>query len=396
MFNAYTEEKEIITLRNKSREVIEQLKEKKHFCPACNQPVRIKNGKVKIPHFSHYSHSCCSLFSEGETLEHLTLKEVFAKWCEQECIDYELEKYLPTLNQRPDLLIGNIAVEIQCSPLSIQRLTERTQNYQKHGYLPIWICGKKVFSNQQSLGELAKNLCCYSDTLGFYLWAADWETEELTLCFHMEEDWKKRLYVSKKSWSFYANFLLDILNFPNKDQIYIKRKFKICALIQEYHYDLNRKLFTRDEQVRGLQSILYNNRFHVLYLPFWFYYPGLHIFCCRGSDMVLKVRIWKLVQFFDQNVITHVELVKVLKKEIRYASELFYEFPNIPFSAIQMYCLNQLITYLVACKHLVKIQSGWKVEVGDVDKRISDVSQWLKRIENKCLISATPYKNVIR
>ena len=112
--------------------------------------------------------------------------------------------------------------------------------------------------------------------------------------------------------------------------------------------------------------------------------------------MVLKVRIWKLVQFFDQNVITHVELVKVLKKEIRNASELFYEFPNIPFSAIQMYCLNQLITYLVACKHLVKIQSGWKVEVGDVDKRISDVSQWLKRIENKCLISATPYKNVIR
>ncbi|MGX7148249.1 competence protein CoiA [Enterococcus ureasiticus] len=396
MLNAYSKDKEIVTLLNLSREKIEQLKGKNYFCPACSDPVRIKNGKVKLPHFSHYSNSTCSMYSEGETVEHLALKEAFAKWCEKEGIEYELEKYLPELNQRPDLLIGNIALEIQCSPLSTQRLIERTRSYQKHDYIPIWICGKKLFSNRQTLNELAKNLCYYSDGLGFYLWTADWEKEELTLHVHIEEDWKKRMYSLKKSWSFYSDFLLKILNFPKKPKMYIQRKFKIGELMQEYYSELNRKLYTRDEKIRMLQAELYNNRFHLLQLPNWFYYPGLHIFCCRGSDMLLKVRIWNLVQFFDQNVFEDSELIQLLETELDQSIELFYELPNIPFRTVQTYCLNQILIYLIACNHLVKVDNGWKVNASNAEQRISDVEEWLKKIENKYLITATPLKNVIR
>lgn len=396
MFNAYTKEKKVITLLNQSREAIEQLKGQEYFCPACSHPVRIKNGKVKLPHFSHYSHSTCSIHSEGETAEHLALKEVFAKWCEQESITYELEKYLPELNQRPDLLIGNVAVEIQCSPLSIKRLVERTQSYQKHGYVPLWICGKKLFSTHQVLGEVAKNLCDYSDSLGFYLWTADWEKKELILHFHIEEDWKKRMYSSRKTWLFYTNFLVEIFDFPKKSKIYSRRTFKIGELIQGYYYELNRKLFMRNEKIRGLQAILYNNHFHILQLPNWFYYPGLHIFCCRGSDMLLKIRIWTLVQFFDQNVIEPLKLIKRLEKELENSVDLFYELPNIPFKVIQAYTLNQLITYLIACNHLVSVQNGWKVEASSACQPIADVGVWLEGIQNKSLITATPYKNVIR
>lgn len=396
MLNAYSKDKKIITLLNLSRDEIERLKGELYFCPACNHPVLIKNGKVKLPHFSHYNHSTCSLYSEGETIEHLTLKEVFVNWCEQESIFFELEKYLPALNQRPDILIGKIAIEIQCSPLSTQRLIERTQSYQKHGYIPIWICGKKLFSNHLTLNELTKNLCYYSDKLGFYLWTVDWECEELILHFHIEEDWKKRIYFSKKTWSFYSESLLDIFDFPNNSKIFSRRKIEIGKLVQEYYSELNRKLYRRDEQLRAVQAILYNNRFHILQLPIWFYYPGLRIFCCRGSDQLLKIRIWKLVQFFDQNVIRRTDLIRVLEKELEKSGELFYELPNISRSAIQRYCLNQILVHLITCNHLLKVQNGWKVTMGNSNQNIMEIKECLKRVENKYLITATPIKNVIR
>lgn len=396
MLNAYSKDDKIVTLLHLSRAEVEQLRDQPYFCPACKHPVRIKNGKVKLPHFSHYSHSACTIHSEGETLEHLTLKKMFTKWCERQSICYELEKYLPDLNQRPDLLIGNIALEIQCSPLSIQRLVERTKNYQKNGYIPIWICGKKIFSNHQVLSELAKSLCYYSDKIGFYLWAVDWEQEELSLHFHIEEDWKKRLYSSKKTWSFYRHSLKQIFDFPKESKVYIQREIKIGELIQNYYYELNKGLLVRDERIRVVQAALYNNHFHLLQLPNWFYYPGLRIFCCRGSDILLKVKIWKWVQFFDQNVIGHVALINVLAKELEESSELFYELPNVPMKSIQAICLNQLFIYLISCGHLTKVQNGWEVRAGNSDQSPISIKAWLQIIKNKRIITATPIRNVIR
>jgi hypothetical protein len=46
-------------------------------------------------------------------------------------LSFQVEAYLPTLKQRPDLLIGKIAIEIQCSPLPIKRLVERTETYHR-------------------------------------------------------------------------------------------------------------------------------------------------------------------------------------------------------------------------------------------------------------------------
>ncbi|EOL43702.1 competence protein CoiA [Enterococcus caccae] len=396
MLNAYSKNKKIITLLNLSREEIEQLKSESYFCPACGHPVQIKNGKVKVPHFSHYKKSTCSLYSEGETVEHLSLKKMFANWCEEEGISYELEKYLPALNQRPDLLIGNIAVEIQCSALSITRLVERTNTYQKNGYTPLWICGKKLVASHQILNELAKNLCYYSENLGFYLWTADWEQAELALYFHIEEDWKKRPYASKKAWTFYSEPLMKILHFPSQGNIHVRRKYKMGNLIQDYYTDLNRKLYRRDKKIRLVQSTLYNKRFHLIQLPNWFYFPGLHIFCCRGSDLLLKVQIWKLVQFFDQNVISHLEIIQAFENEIEESRGLFYELPNIPFQVIKIYCLNRLLDDLIKCNHLVKVQTGWKFDLGNPDQSVPAIIEWLKRIENKCLITATPFKNMIR
>ena len=87
-------------------------------------------GPIKIPHFAHRKKNSCWYEAEAETEEHLPQRfcgKVFTRKAVQ------VEAYLPTLKQRPDLLIGKIAIEIQCSPLP-KRLVERTETYQTHGY----------------------------------------------------------------------------------------------------------------------------------------------------------------------------------------------------------------------------------------------------------------------
>lgn len=37
-------------------------------CPACKSQVRLKNGRIKTPHFAHVSLATCQYYSENESL----------------------------------------------------------------------------------------------------------------------------------------------------------------------------------------------------------------------------------------------------------------------------------------------------------------------------------------
>lgn len=47
------------------------------YCPDCGERLIRKAGKVKIPHFAHRCSGECHGLSEGETPEHLELKQLF-------------------------------------------------------------------------------------------------------------------------------------------------------------------------------------------------------------------------------------------------------------------------------------------------------------------------------
>lgn len=114
-----------------------------YLCPACRHPVQLRQGKIKIAHFAHLPGADCSV-SEGETVEHLVGKQQLLEWLSALGKDPQLEVYLPEINQRPDLLLrkSQIAVEFQCSPLTVQHLRERNDGYQQLGIKPIWILGR--------------------------------------------------------------------------------------------------------------------------------------------------------------------------------------------------------------------------------------------------------------
>lgn len=114
-------------------------------CPACKQMVFLRRGAIKIAHFAHAKGADC-VTSEGETYEHLLGKKQLYHWAQQRHFEPVYEVYLPEIKQRPDLLIrlnGHlVALEYQCSPISLHRLQERNAGYRKIKIPVWWILGR--------------------------------------------------------------------------------------------------------------------------------------------------------------------------------------------------------------------------------------------------------------
>lgn len=159
MFVAKMNEDFISLLNYFSREQLIELRKTNSFtCPACKEPLLLKVGKIKIPHFAHFAKSnCLAHFSEKESEIHLLGKlQLFQFFKEQ--YNVFLEPYLKDLQQRPDLLVHKenkkYAIEFQCSTVDIDIIKARTDNYMKHQYIPIWI-----LQTPKIIDKKAQGLC---------------------------------------------------------------------------------------------------------------------------------------------------------------------------------------------------------------------------------------------
>lgn len=141
MLVALNNNKQLIQLSlNDDRQALKQLrKQQKFFCPACQSPVHLKIGTKNIPHFAHVRDAAChGAFSERESAIHLTGKSQLFDWL-QRIGNPQLEAHIPMIQQRPDILYDDIAIEFQYSRLSKERFDERNAGYAKAGLKPLWI-----------------------------------------------------------------------------------------------------------------------------------------------------------------------------------------------------------------------------------------------------------------
>ena len=394
MLIACDENNHLISLISESKEIIEKIRGFKFYCVSCGEQVRLKNGQIKIAHFAHISRKDCDTFSEGETEEHLFLKQTLASWCEKNGLSYKLEAYLPELNQRPDVLIGKFALEVQCSPISKNRLLERTRRYLEAGYCPIWICGEKLTPNNK-MQEVTRGLCYFSENSGFYLWSIDWKTKELAIHFHLEEQWNRQLHSVIKKWSFSSESLLEIFSFPEKKQFFHKRKYNTQELVQSYYQDLNKKLFKKDRRILELQATLYNKGFHILHLHYWFYYPGIRLFCCKQSDIFVKQKVFELVQFYGREGICSEDLIILAVNELEKADIYLRIFPNISKKILIQQCVRELFHWLKVCQVIKKIENKWYYNHNIISEPAISFRNWHSQLGNSYLISATPIENMI-
>lgn len=256
-----------------SKSELEQMRTEKFYCPGCHQAVRLKNGPILSAHFAHISGDVCESFSEGETEEHLKGKKIIAEWCERSSIPYELEAYLPKLKQRPDLLIDKrLAIEFQCSPLSLERFKERTEGYLSNGYEVIWVLGRRYFLGER-LATLQKAAMTYHVNRGLVVWQLDIEKQEMICNYNIQ----RQLVTGKL---FYNKTIFRVDKIDSQTLTHYMMSMTKPKTIQfskselnEVRLELIRKLVRKDSQLLKVQSACYKEFFLLQTIADECFYP---------------------------------------------------------------------------------------------------------------------------
>lgn len=255
------------------------------YCPGCQEPVLLKKGPLKCPHFAHYAAANCEVFSEGETEEHVLAKELLYEWLADEAI--EIEAVLPDLQQRPDLLAGKTAIEVQCSALSWGRFVQRTKNYLAYDYFPWWLLGKRLQPQLHHRWTVLQKGCCrYADQAGFYLWIIDTQGQRIGLIY--EINWHYKWGVSFRRHFFQKGesigCSLPPIAFAGKSCYTHYQKWQP----EVYRVWLLHKLMQQQKQILSIQALLYPLGGHIGNLPHWCYRPSAYGFLFEHRMLVLR------------------------------------------------------------------------------------------------------------
>lgn len=115
------------------------------YCPQCKDKfIPVINTKYRIKHFRHTNGT---YHGEPESEEHLNGKQFI--------FNLLSEKFKPLLEPKigchyPDIEIGRIAIEFQCSSISLDEYLDRNMVYENYGFTPFWFLGGKFYKNANS------------------------------------------------------------------------------------------------------------------------------------------------------------------------------------------------------------------------------------------------------
>lgn len=122
-----------------------------YYCPDCHQELVIRHREDGRNFFAH---SDREPKQSGETSEHLTGKQQIYEWARRRGWNPQLEVSLPRIDQRADVMLSingqRVAIEFQCSPLTLRQIRERNLGYASEGILVKWLLGHRY---QRKLGS---------------------------------------------------------------------------------------------------------------------------------------------------------------------------------------------------------------------------------------------------
>lgn len=296
---------EKICLIHCSNKAINELKGELWLCPACQSQLILKNGQVISPHFAHKSLNNCYAYSENESASHLFYKRKLYEWCSQNDIFCEVEAYLPELKQTPDLLIlKKIAVEIQCSPLSIERFIERTLTYKRHGYYVIWIIGDKLHLKSH-LSALQKHFCYYSIYSGVYCWQIS--SAGLTLLELIHQSVADSIVYQRTDFPYFSNHLLSILRLPfKKHTVFLSKRFDYECCQSK----IQKMLSYKNKKWMAAQFFCYQNGLVLQELSEIFLFPS--IYSLFYSPIQFRIRLYAFLCVYRKLS----EIQNFLKKDL--------------------------------------------------------------------------------
>ena len=217
----------------------DEVKKQTYYCPACGARVRLRKGKNVRTHFAHESLKKCDFFHENEGPEHLENKEQLFYWA-KENDEVEMEYPIPELKQIADIFVNKqLALEVQCSPISCELLRERSNGYRSLGIQVLWLLGEKLWIKER-LTQLQRDFLYFSHNMGFHLWELDHKRRVLRLKYLLHQDLKGKLHYQVKEFSYGKGNLLEILRTPYQQQnlisFSVEQDRNICYYIQKQLY----------------------------------------------------------------------------------------------------------------------------------------------------------------
>ena len=220
----------------------DEVKKQTYYCPACGARVCLRKGKNVRTHFAHESLKKCDFFHENEGPEHLENKEQLFYWAKKND-EVEMEYPIPELKQIADIFINKqLALEVQCSPISCELLRERSNGYRSLGIQVLWLLGEKLWIKER-LTQLQRDFLYFSNNMGFYLWELDHKRQVLRLKYLLHQDLKGKLHYQVKEFSYGKGNLLEILRTPYQQQnlisFSVEQDRNICYYIQKQLYYQN-------------------------------------------------------------------------------------------------------------------------------------------------------------
>lgn len=290
MLVAYDEKRQFIILdATINRDQLRQArKTQRYYCPACHQVLQLKIGTKNTPHFSHYKQSACSHhFSENETMTHIAGKQQLYDFFSQFGTPH-LEAYLPQIQQRPDILHGQTAIEFQYSRLTHERFLERNAGYASLNLTPLWLPYSSPREGGLAIVSLSHDLQKYrhNDTL---------------LTYNPSKE--QFIYYSALVGITSTQFLAKITVLPKQFQTWPFRTARPLTrdefeLYMQLWYEQRRKLIQHYMRYRrGIQDTLlrfvYERRLALLALPEAIGVP-------TDFDVELQPAIdWQIIYYYD-------------------------------------------------------------------------------------------------
>lgn len=299
------------------------------YCPSCKGRVCLKAGEIKRPHFAHYRNGVCHTFSEGETEEHLEGKLQLATYLKMKEKNVQLEAYLPELQQRPDILFEKdnrkIAIEFQCSSISIERIVERTQGYLDANYEVIWILGNHFnYTNKLTAFHMA---CLY----------LNFDSDRLMLIhYDAYTDSMSVRYDFKVLSNGQMSCKLNQMNLNEKKSIKLTRqkKFKVSEKIfkdiESKHEQLMRAVRYPIPKMQVFLELIYFNKENTVSIPreIYQYLPSEWMIQTHPMDWKYRFILW-IESFPEKKILTMKMLELWIDNQIEAKLVVYYGSPQI-------------------------------------------------------------------
>jgi len=391
MLTAQTKDGKVYNLAGrKDIQYLHELKKKVLFyCPVCRERVILKAGSQKIPHFSHQKSSKCTYISEPESIQHMLGKADLYFWLLNQGYKVHLERFLPKLNQRPDILVKRngqwFAIEYQCSPISLKTLNSRTNGYETHHIKPIWIIGGYPFQNRKGgyfqLNDFYWSFIQASETFGLTLLSYTPQAQQ----FHFLSNISP--ISSRKVKGTYTNTSLGKVSFPIVFSNPFRPKHKVDAywFLQKRKWLLQKLVYGKAFQDPFLLSV-YECYCHPLFLPPAIGLPVDYMGVCKTHPVVWQFYIWRDCLRFLRigERITFTQVIDAIEIRKKYH---YIQFRDLPFvhHSYQNRMIFLYLQMLVHSTYLKEVKKGTFVlnKTITIPKNMEEVNLYEKEFLQK-------------